>query len=85
MEGKPVTEKSIDYLTYRDVQRKVTHLASAIEKLNLAPVVEEVPGLKMKMLGVYSKNRYEWMLLDIVCMLYGFVLIPMYAVPTTQV
>lgn len=32
----------------------------------------------MKMLGVYSKNRAEWELLDIVCMLYGYVLIPMY-------
>lgn len=72
-----MTEKTVDYITYREAQRKVTHLAAAVTKLNLAPQVEEVPGMPMKMLGVYSKNRYEWMLLDMVCMLYGYVLIPM--------
>lgn len=32
----------------------------------------------MKLIGIYSKNRYEWMVSDIACMLYGLTLVPLY-------
>lgn len=57
VDGKPVTEKTIDFLSYRDVQKKTAHMAAAVAKLKLAPEIEEVPGLRFKMIGVYSKNR----------------------------
>jgi len=32
----------------------------------------------MKFLGVYSKNRAEWLYVDLACIMYGFVLVPIY-------
>lgn len=72
-----MVKKEIKYLTYKDIQQKIGQLASAATQLNIAPEVEDVPGLKMKFLGVYSKNRAEWMLVDLACIMYGFVLVPM--------
>lgn len=45
-------------------------------ELNLAPAVKEAEGLKL--VGVYSKNRAEWMLVDIASCLYGFTTVPLY-------
>ena len=35
-------------------------------------------GKRMKFVGIYSKNRTEWMLLDWGCMLYGLTSVPLY-------
>ncbi len=32
----------------------------------------------MKFVGVYSKNRTEWMLIDWACILYGITSVPLY-------
>jgi long-subunit acyl-CoA synthetase (AMP-forming) len=76
-QGKEVAHKSIKYITYKDLQKVVGQVASAATELGIAPEVEDVPGLKMKFLGVYSKNRAEWMYVDLACIMYGFVLVPM--------
>jgi long-chain acyl-CoA synthetase len=46
--------------------------------LNLAPLVEDVPGQPMRLIGIYSRNRMEWMLVDLACCMYGFVTVPLY-------
>ena len=33
---------------------------------------------KMKLIGIFSKNRYEWIIADIACMLYGLTIVPLY-------
>jgi long-chain acyl-CoA synthetase len=38
----------------------------------------EEPLQQMKLMGIFSKNRYEWMLVDIACILYGFTSVPLY-------
>ena len=30
------------------------------------------------MLGIFSKNRYEWLLVDNCCILYGLTVVPLY-------
>ena len=32
----------------------------------------------MQLLGIYYKNREEWYMLDLACVLYGFTLVPLY-------
>lgn len=32
----------------------------------------------MKLIGIYSKNRYEWAVADIATMLYGYTFAPLY-------
>lgn len=32
----------------------------------------------MRLIGIFAKNRYEWMVADIACMLYGLTLVPLY-------
>ena len=32
----------------------------------------------MKLIGIFSKNRYEWIVADIACMLYGLTIVPLY-------
>ena len=32
----------------------------------------------MKLIGIFSKNRYEWLVADVACMLYGFTIVPLY-------
>lgn len=77
-EGKEKITKALETVTYQEVQKKVQTLANGIAKLGFAAEIEEVPGIKLKMLGIFSKNRVEWMFLDLVCILYGYTLIPMY-------
>lgn len=36
------------------------------------------PLFQMKLVGIFSKNRYEWMVADMACMLYGLTIVPLY-------
>lgn len=36
------------------------------------------PDLNMKLIGIFAKNRYEWIVADIACMLYGLTIVPLY-------
>jgi long-chain acyl-CoA synthetase len=38
----------------------------------------EEPIKQMKLIGIFSKNRYEWFIYDIACALFGFVTVPLY-------
>lgn len=69
--------KSVEYLTYGQVREKVDSIGAAINDLNLAPEIEEVPGLKLRFLAMFSKNRMEWTMVDLASILYGYVIIPM--------
>jgi long-chain acyl-CoA synthetase len=32
----------------------------------------------MKFIGIFSKNRYEWVVADLACVLYGLTIVPLY-------
>ena len=38
----------------------------------------EEPKNHMKFVGIFSKNRWEWIVADIACILYGLTIIPLY-------
>ena len=52
-------------------------LDRAITDLELAPEIEEVEGLKLRFIGVFSKNRAEWLEVDVTTILRGYCLVPM--------
>lgn len=53
-------------------------LGSGIRKLNLIPQPVEYQGKTLRMVGVFSKNREEWILLSYSNFLYGHTMIPLY-------
>lgn len=57
---------------------KIRQLGAGINELNLIPEVQEYKGFQLKMIGVFSKNREEWLLLECANILYGNTMIPLY-------
>jgi long-chain acyl-CoA synthetase len=66
------------FKTYGDVEKIVHNLASGIEKLELAPKISEYEDLSLSFLGVYSKNREEYLMIDMVSAMYGHTIVPIY-------
>ena len=49
--------------------------------MNLFSLAEDTSltkGIPMKFIGIFSKNRPEWTLVDIACMIYGLTSVPLY-------
>jgi long-chain acyl-CoA synthetase len=53
-------------------------IGSAIINENYAPLVNEYLDYKVQLIGIYAKNREEWLILDVANMLYGFTMVPLY-------
>lgn len=66
---------SIHYITYKEAVERAQQVGSAIISEGLFNVPE---GERMKLVGIFSKNRVEWTLTDIAANLYGLTTIPIY-------
>lgn len=65
--------------TYREVSIISKNVGAGILEHNLAPSVSnEQDKIVYKPVGIYSKNREEWLQVDYASVLYGFCLIPLY-------
>jgi long-chain acyl-CoA synthetase len=64
--------------TYNEVLQMAKKLGSGIINLELAPKHKEYHDLELAFVGVISKNREEFTILDLACCLYGIVLVPIY-------
>ena len=64
--------------TYQQVIDLAKDFGSALILKNLVPSVNEYKNMTLKFIGVYSKNRSEYMILDIACILYGITSVPIY-------
>lgn len=53
-------------------------VGSGIANLNMAPEVNEYNDLKMQMVGIFAKNRSEWLILDVANFMYGYTMVPLY-------
>ena len=78
MLGKIVREddkEHIDYLSYHQAKEAAVSLASGIihEKLFSQP-----EGERLKFVGLFSRNRPEWSIVDLACLLYGMTTVPIY-------
>jgi len=47
-------------------------------KLNLAPTLNEYKEISLRLVGVFSKNRAEWVILDWANSIYGGTMVPFY-------
>ena len=48
-----------------------------MDALKLATVNSDVPTMRLRFITVFSKNRVEWTLVDMACLLFGYTLVPM--------
>ena len=67
--------RSIKKYTYAEIFQMAENLGSYLVENKL---YYEEPKEKMKFIGIYSKNRWEWLVADIACILYGLTIIPLY-------
>ena len=50
-----------------------------MHKLNLIQTLSNVDGIKeLKMLGIFSKNREEWAVTDVACMISATTIVPFF-------
>jgi len=66
------------FKTYKQVQEIARQIGSAIDHLSLAPIVRD-DHMKNRFIGIWAKNREEWIELDAACALYNFTTVPIYA------
>lgn len=68
-------KRSIRAHTYNEVYDSAYNLGRYLFSNKLF-FVEEL--YNMKLIGMYSKNRYEWFITDWACILFGLTSIPLY-------
>jgi long-chain acyl-CoA synthetase len=52
-----------------------SHLGSGLLNLNLSYLTDDKD---LNLIGIYSKNRYEFNISDLACSLYGLTSVPLY-------
>ena len=65
------------YMTYGQVYAYSNGLAKSIIHSGLCPQ-KNIDGRKLRILGLFSRNREEWALTDIACVLSNIVSVPLY-------
>lgn len=73
--GETVEERELKMHTYREIYQQAENLGSYLQEHKM---YYEEPVQKMKLVGIFAKNRYEWVVADIACILYGMTIIPLY-------
>jgi len=81
------------WLTYKECWAKAQAIGSAMRNMDLAPATAEdglgsdsngadetkaEDGSGMRLVGVFSKNRYEWVIVEQACNAYSGVVVPLY-------
>ncbi|CAK71979.1 unnamed protein product (macronuclear) [Paramecium tetraurelia] len=69
---------NFQFLSYNQVNEEAIHLGSGISNLNLVKEVQEYQHYKLKLIGIFAKNRREWMILDWANIIYGYTMVPFY-------
>ena len=60
---------SIEYKTYDEVLKEASIIGSAI---NHEKLYHQPEGEKLKFIAIFSRNRPEWTIVDLACVLYGY-------------
>ena len=63
--GKEEFDTKYEWYTYKQVRDNAISFAKGVEKLGLCPEVESKLNGKFKFLGIYSRNRPEWVIADL--------------------
>jgi long-subunit acyl-CoA synthetase (AMP-forming) len=75
LDEKEVEENVIESFTYRQCFERAELLGKSILGLKLE-FTESTQG--MRFIGIYAKNRMEWLLTDLACTLFGVTSVPLY-------
>ncbi|KAL4434742.1 hypothetical protein ABPG74_017162 [Tetrahymena malaccensis] len=67
-----------EYITYDTVMTQAKSIASALQNLSLLKEVKDYKNYELKLVGIYAKNRAEWIVSDIANALYGYTMVPLY-------
>ena len=68
-------EREIKKYTYREIYGLAENLGSYLVENKM---YFEEPKDGMKLIGIFAKNRVEWLIADIACILYGLTIVPLY-------
>ncbi len=66
------------WLTYGQANERVNNFGAGIMHLNLAPDVEDAELNNRGCIGIYSKNRPEWVIAEQACYAYARIPVPLY-------
>ena len=81
--GSRSADGMYSFRTYEECFELVNALGEAILKLNLpTKTVDEYHDFELDVIGIFAKNREEWILTDLACMIHGIVTVPFFETVT---
>lgn len=69
MGWKPEQQQPYKWLTFGDSNKQIKQIGSALVRMGLR---------KGGFVGIFAKNRPEWVLTDLACSSYSFISVPLY-------
>ena len=66
------------YKTYGEINLIVEQYANGLKELNLTPEIETRTGQKFKFMGIFSRNKEEWLITDIASHMNSVSVVPFY-------
>ena len=66
------------FKTYQEIYDWALYIGSGLINLDMVPVISEFKDYNLKFVGIFSKNREEYTITDLACILFGFTSIPFY-------
>ena len=54
-----------EFKTYKEIHSEVIDFATGVSLLGLCPEMKSNANIQFKFMGIYSRNREEWMITDI--------------------
>lgn len=64
------------WMTYTQCWDMIQQVGAALHNMDLAPLSQDDDP--MRMVGLFTKNRYEWVIVEQACNAYGGVVVPLY-------
>jgi long-subunit acyl-CoA synthetase (AMP-forming) len=80
-EGKPADAGDFQWMTYAQAQGLVENLGSALVRDGFIPPQSE--GV-LPVVGIFSRNRAEWVIGQQACYSYGYTVVPLYSTLGTE-
>ncbi|EGR26991.1 hypothetical protein IMG5_203310 [Ichthyophthirius multifiliis] len=73
-----IEQDKVQWRSYQECKKLAEIIGTHIEQKSLFTVSEEHEGIKMELVGIFSKNREEWLLLEYSNFLYNKTMVPFY-------
>lgn len=71
MGWKPTPHEPFKWMTYTEANYQIRQIGSALVHLGLKPNNSQI-------VGIFARNRPEWVITDNSCSMFGFVSVPLY-------